>query len=293
MKSFFCSTVFLATHMVFAQVSVNTTNPQGAFHVDGSKDNPATGTPTAVQQANDFVVKPSGSVGVGTVVPDTNAVLDLKSDLKGFLPPRLALTSSALPAPLSAHVAGMVVYNTSTANGLSPGLYLNDGTKWGLLNVVSDTQGTTLTKVKYRGRNLETNGYNKPTLKVPAMNMEFRFAVKGGYNYLEVRLLSAPSADVTYNASMLWFGQSIPNNWNNGNTNTSVTFTPSNWNVWSQGLSYGRWNGTWSYQCQISTTTGVVPGSNDLLVGDFYGINTFGSGAGENNEIYVLAFDLY
>ncbi|MGI9580217.1 hypothetical protein ACR1PO_03285 [Chryseobacterium sp. RRHN12] len=47
----------------------------------------------------------------------------------------------------------------------------------------------------------------------------------------------------------------------------SVTLTSSNWNVWSRGLFYG----TWSYQCQISTTIGVVP-RKDLLVGDSCGI---------------------
>lgn len=70
--------------------------------------------------------------------PNANAVLDLISNSnKGLLLPRVALTATNLPNPLSAHVAGMTVYNTATSPGtvdveyyVSPGLYYNDGTKW-------------------------------------------------------------------------------------------------------------------------------------------------------------------
>jgi hypothetical protein len=49
----------------FAQVGINTSNPQATFHVDGSKDNAASGTPTAAQQSNDFAVTSSGNLGIG------------------------------------------------------------------------------------------------------------------------------------------------------------------------------------------------------------------------------------
>lgn len=55
--------------MVFSQVGINTANPQQPLHVDGKKDNPASGVPTAIQQGNDFVVASDGSVGVGIVNP--------------------------------------------------------------------------------------------------------------------------------------------------------------------------------------------------------------------------------
>lgn len=61
---------------VFAQVGIYTPNPQGSFHIDGGKDNPKTGSPSSVQQSNDFVVvansgvgQGSISVGVGTTLP--------------------------------------------------------------------------------------------------------------------------------------------------------------------------------------------------------------------------------
>jgi len=72
------------------------------------------------------------NVGIGetTFTPDANAMLEVQSDSKGFLPPRLALIETTNFAPLTAHVDGMVVYNTATANDVVPGLYVNDGTKW-------------------------------------------------------------------------------------------------------------------------------------------------------------------
>ncbi|SDQ81432.1 hypothetical protein SAMN05421664_2696 [Chryseobacterium soldanellicola] len=50
-----------------AQVGINTTNPQGIFHIDGGKDNPKTGVPSIVQQSNDFIVNASTGIGQGTI----------------------------------------------------------------------------------------------------------------------------------------------------------------------------------------------------------------------------------
>lgn len=66
--------------------------------------------------------------------PDVNAVLDLRSTTKGLLLPRVALDSTTSASPLSAHTAGITVYNTATsgtgATYVSPGLYYNDGSRW-------------------------------------------------------------------------------------------------------------------------------------------------------------------
>ncbi|MBN9380465.1 MAG: hypothetical protein J0H74_06855 [Chitinophagaceae bacterium] len=73
-------------------------------------------------------------VGIGTTTPDSNSALEVSSTNKGFRLPQLALTNSISPLPLTAHVAGMMVYNTATAGSgstaVSPGLYINDGTQW-------------------------------------------------------------------------------------------------------------------------------------------------------------------
>jgi len=59
-----------------------------------------------------------------------NSVLELESTNKGLLIPRVALVSTITPVPLSAHVAGMNVYNTATIGDVAPGNYYNNGTKW-------------------------------------------------------------------------------------------------------------------------------------------------------------------
>lgn len=61
----------LSVH-IFSQtgrVGINTENPQQTFHIDGGKDNPTTGVPSAVQQVNDVVVSNVGQLGVGTSQP--------------------------------------------------------------------------------------------------------------------------------------------------------------------------------------------------------------------------------
>ncbi|WP_423130039.1 beta strand repeat-containing protein [Gaoshiqia sp. Z1-71] len=71
-----------------------------------------------------------GRVAIGAVAVNANADLELASTTKGLLTNRVALTATTNPAPLSAHVAGIVVYNTATSGSVTPGIYYNDGTKW-------------------------------------------------------------------------------------------------------------------------------------------------------------------
>jgi hypothetical protein len=66
-----------------------------------------------------------------TLAPaNTSAGLDVDFSNKGLLLPRVALTGTNSALPLSAHVAGMIVYNTATVSDVSPGLYYNNGAKW-------------------------------------------------------------------------------------------------------------------------------------------------------------------
>lgn len=67
-----------------------------------------------------------------TINPD--AVLELESSNRGLLLPRVALLATDDVTPLSNHIAGMTVYNTSEKGtgetAVTPGYYYNDGTKW-------------------------------------------------------------------------------------------------------------------------------------------------------------------
>ncbi len=71
-------------------------------------------------------------------LPNADAILELESINKGLLYPRVTLDSSALSAPLTNHVEGMVVYNTATIKDVTPGFYANNGTRWNRLITTDD-----------------------------------------------------------------------------------------------------------------------------------------------------------
>lgn len=72
----------------------------------------------------------AGISATGAVPPDASAGLDVNFTNKGLLIPRVTLTSTASFAPLAAHLAGMMVYNTATTGDVTPGIYFNNGAKW-------------------------------------------------------------------------------------------------------------------------------------------------------------------
>lgn len=74
----------------------------------------------------------SQNVGINPtgLPPNAAAGLDVDFPDKGLLIPRVSLTSTTSFAPLSAHVAGMLVYNTVALNDVVPGFYFNNGTIW-------------------------------------------------------------------------------------------------------------------------------------------------------------------
>jgi hypothetical protein len=79
-------------------------------------------------------------IGNNPTAVNRDAVLELESTNQGLLLPRVALTSTSVATPLSAHVAGMVVYNTATTGNVTPGFYYNNGTQW-----ISTTAGAVAT----------------------------------------------------------------------------------------------------------------------------------------------------
>lgn len=65
--------------IAFAQVGINTSNPQGIFNVDPAKNNATTGTPTVAQTKDDFTILSDGKVGIGTTIP--TSTLDINGGL--------------------------------------------------------------------------------------------------------------------------------------------------------------------------------------------------------------------
>src|SRR5690554_7494899 len=80
----------------------------------------------------------------GNGIPNPNAMLDVESDEKGFLPPRVELEATDQADPLTSFdaAAGITVYNIATKGSgntaVSPGYYYNDGTKW--IRLVNDAE---------------------------------------------------------------------------------------------------------------------------------------------------------
>lgn len=69
-------------------------------------------------------------IGNNPKLINKDAVVEMESTNKGMLLPRLALSSTTNPAPLSSFVQGMFVFNTAAANDVTPGMYYSDGVKW-------------------------------------------------------------------------------------------------------------------------------------------------------------------
>lgn len=81
------------------------------------------------------------------VQAEENALLELRSlaNDKGLVMPKVALTATDLTAPLSAHIAGMTVYNTQTSGtaptNVTPGFYYNNGSSWQRIGINKPTVG--------------------------------------------------------------------------------------------------------------------------------------------------------
>ena len=83
-------------------------------------------------------------IGIGTIVPDASSLLELNSNSKGFLPPRLSETEKGgILNPAS----GLVLFNTTTndleTNTGTPQIPNWKGTKGGFLTVTASDEGVT------------------------------------------------------------------------------------------------------------------------------------------------------
>lgn len=76
----------------------------------------------------------NAQLSIGSTSPASSAILDVNASNKGFLPPRVALSSINDVATISSPATGLLVVNTSTSgtapNNVFPGYYYFDGSKW-------------------------------------------------------------------------------------------------------------------------------------------------------------------
>lgn len=78
----------------------------------------------------------NAQVGIGTATPDASAKFQIDASDKGFLPPRVALTSATDLVTIAAPATGLLVYCTGTS-GLAAGYYFWSGSSWKALHDVT------------------------------------------------------------------------------------------------------------------------------------------------------------
>lgn len=119
--------------IAFSQVGINTPNPQGTLHVDGAKDNPATGIPTDAQQANDFTVTSAGNVGIGNVTPLSNLHIKNRGTATGIGGGEATNTGLLIENPIANSSILSILRTTGTTGvkqavmGINPNFNSNNG----------------------------------------------------------------------------------------------------------------------------------------------------------------------
>lgn len=74
--------------------------------------------------------------GIGTTTPNASAKLDVYATNKGFLPPRVTLTSATDATTIASPAEGLLVYNLGSV-GLQAGYYYWNGANWATIATAS------------------------------------------------------------------------------------------------------------------------------------------------------------
>jgi hypothetical protein len=89
----------------------------------------------------------SAQTGIGTTTPNASAKLDVYSTNKGFLPPRVTLTSATDAATIVSPAEGLLIYNLGSV-GLQAGYYFWNGANWATIATASSAgNGVTATNM--------------------------------------------------------------------------------------------------------------------------------------------------
>ena len=205
--------------------------------------------------------------------------MEVKFTRRGFLPPRVQLINGTDGITIPSPATGQIVYHTGIS-AMDAGIYINVGTttdpSWVKgAQSANGTQGTRINKVKYLGRNMDTQGFPKPTLQVTDLNLEFRFAQTGTTHGLQIRLITAPSQTVIFNTMGHIHGP------------IQLMFTTVNYDIWQ---NIGPTNDWWAYFDYITTNE---PSSLNKA-GLFYALTSYGNrGTNITEESYFLAAGVY
>lgn len=141
-----------------------------------------------------------------SINPD--AMIEIESTNKGLLLPRIALKSTISPSPLKSLTKGMIVFNTSMTNELTPGLYYCDGTQWIKANTNLKGSEPEINQIDYwslkGNNNVTTNNFLGPINNVPLIiktnNLERLRVTEKGWVGIGT---STPKATLEVNGQMI------------------------------------------------------------------------------------------
>lgn len=231
--------------MAKSQVGINTANPRGIFSVDGLKNNPSRGVPTANEAKDDLMMSPNGNLGIGVVSPGTTL------DVNGAITNRetvLAVSGNSVTVPVN--VSQVRLTGTATATvSVKAFAAPNAGQRLIVYNNTAGGFGAILDGVTVpNGKALEfifSNSYwraiDGASAGVSAFNIgdikaSFSVSDHNGWVKLNGRAVSGLTSTQRAAANSLGFSKNIPNAANSylvqdgsklGNVNSNNTRTIS------------------------------------------------------------------
>lgn len=111
----------LAYNITFSQVGIDTPAPLGTLHIDGAKNNPTTGSPSPTQAIDDFIVKSTGNVGIGTVTP--SAKIEINSGTPNTSGVRLTQITASIHNPSVNNIKAGILGVDNSGNVIISKLY--------------------------------------------------------------------------------------------------------------------------------------------------------------------------
>ena len=122
----------------------------------------------------------NAQTGIGTTAPHASAKLEVAATDKGFLPPRVTLTSATDATTIASPAEGLLVYNLGSV-GLQSGYYYWNGANWATIATASSAgNGVTATDmVKLYGE-----AHSKASGKIGNATTGFIFSVPVSGRYL-------------------------------------------------------------------------------------------------------------